>query len=87
MLDSRERIPALTSLGGLYYNFWRDEEHIRGILKRATAEEFRKPEPAWEIVLDIDALAQNEGENWVFAGITGSAPMREADERCGSVLM
>ncbi|MFZ0499371.1 MAG: prolyl oligopeptidase family serine peptidase [Steroidobacteraceae bacterium] len=74
VLDSRERIPAVTSLGGLYYNFWRDEEHVRGILRRATAEEFRKPEPAWEIVLDIDALAQNEGENWVFAGITGLYP-------------
>ena len=74
VLDSRERIPAVISLGGQYYNFWRDESHVRGVLRRTAAEEFRKPEPRWETVLDIDALAQSEGENWVFAGFTGLYP-------------
>jgi prolyl oligopeptidase len=74
VLDSPDRIPAVMSLGGFYYNFWRDQAHVRGVLRRTTAEEFRKPEPAWETVLDIDALAQTEGENWVFAGITGLYP-------------
>lgn len=74
VLDSRDRIPAVTSLGGLYYNFWRDETHVRGVLRRTSPEEFRTPEPKWETLLDIDALAQSEGENWIFAGIAGLYP-------------
>lgn len=74
VLDSRDRIPAVMSLGGVYYNFWRDEAHVRGVLRRTTPDEFRMPEPRWETVLDIDALAQSEGENWVFAGLTGLYP-------------
>ncbi|VVP68486.1 hypothetical protein PS914_00714 [Pseudomonas fluorescens] len=29
----------------------------------------RKPEPAWETVLDLDALSLEEGEDGVWAGI------------------
>ncbi len=30
--------------------------------------EYRKAEPAWEIVLDLDRLAASEKENWVWKG-------------------
>jgi prolyl oligopeptidase len=66
--DSKERIPFVSKHGELYYNFWRDQTHVRGVWRRTTLEEFRKPEPAWETVLDIDALAASENENWVWKG-------------------
>jgi prolyl oligopeptidase len=66
--DSDERIPAISKLGAYVYNFWRDKNHERGIWRRTTLQEYKKPQPAWETVLDIDALAASEKENWVWSG-------------------
>lgn len=74
ILDSNERIPAIQKRGQWYYNFWRDKEHVRGIWRRTTLEEYRKAEPKWETVLDLDALAAAENENWVWAGASGLRP-------------
>jgi prolyl oligopeptidase len=68
VLDSTDKIPYVEKQGDHYYNFWRDAEHVRGIWRRTTLDEYRKAEPNWETVLDIDALAKAEDENWVFAG-------------------
>ncbi|MCF6263633.1 MAG: prolyl oligopeptidase family serine peptidase [Xanthomonadales bacterium] len=66
--NSDEQI-AYPSLRGEYiYNFWRDQDHVRGILRRTSLQEYRKAEPTWETVLDIDALAESEDENWVYKG-------------------
>ena len=67
ILDSKQSIPTATRRGDWLYNFWRDEEHPRGLWRRATLAEYRKAEPAWEILLDLDALARAEKENWVWA--------------------
>ena len=69
ILDSKDRIPYVTKRGEHYYNFWRDADHPRGLLRRTTLDEYRKLQPRWEIVLDIDALAAREDENWVYKGI------------------
>ena len=68
ILDSKERIPYVSKRGAFYYNFWRDAQHVRGLWRRTTLAEFRRPEPAWETVLDLDALSTAEGENWVWKG-------------------
>jgi prolyl oligopeptidase len=67
-LDSDAKIPFIQKIGPLYYNFWKDARHRRGIWRRTTLEEYRKPEPKWETVLDIDALNATEHENWVWHG-------------------
>ena len=74
ILDSRERIPFVTRMGAHYYNFWRDAANPRGLWRRTTLDEYRKPEPAWETVLDLDALARSEQENWVWKGATCLRP-------------
>jgi prolyl oligopeptidase len=68
VLDSTERIPYITRRGEYRYNFWRDREHPRGLWRRTTLAEYCKDLPAWEILLDVDALARDDGENWVFHG-------------------
>jgi prolyl oligopeptidase len=68
ILDSDEKIAYVNKMGDYYYNFWRDAEHVRGLWRRTTLDEYRKAEPAWETVLDIDALAAAEKENWVYSG-------------------
>ncbi|MBO4227513.1 prolyl oligopeptidase family protein [Bradyrhizobium neotropicale] len=68
MLQAKDRIPYV-SLGrrGLS-NFWQDGNHVRGVWRHTTLESYRAPDPQWEIILDIDALALAEGKNWVFRG-------------------
>jgi len=68
-LESASRLPGIDSRGKWLYNFWKDGKHPRGIYRRATLDELRKAEPAWETVLDVDALATREGKPWVFHGM------------------
>ena len=69
ILDSKDRIPSITKHGRYFYNFWRDEKNPRGLLRRTTLPEYRKTNPGWDVVLDLDALAAKEGENWVYEGM------------------
>lgn len=68
VLDASDRIPYTFRRGEFLYNFWQDAEHVRGIWRRTTLEEYRKHEPRWELLLDLDVLADTEGEPWVWAG-------------------
>jgi len=68
ILDSDARIPYVEKLGRWYYNFWRDARNPRGLWRRTTLEEYRKEHPAWETVIDLDALDAAEKENWVWHG-------------------
>jgi prolyl oligopeptidase len=68
ILDSNARIPMIDKEGRNYYNFWRDAKNPRGLWRRTTLEEYRKARPDWEVVLDLDDLARQEHENWVWHG-------------------
>jgi prolyl oligopeptidase len=68
ILDSKDKTPYVTKQGALYYNLWTDEQNAKGLWRRTTLAEYRKPSPKWETVLDIDALAAKEKENWVYGG-------------------
>jgi prolyl oligopeptidase len=74
IVDSKDRIPGVSRIGERYYNFWRDKDHPRGIWRRTTLEEYRKATPAWETVLDVDALAAAEKVNWVWEGAEPLSP-------------
>ena len=65
--------------GKYFYNFWRDDQHVRGLWRRTTLDQYRRKQPRWETVLDIDELAKQENENWVYAGTTC---LRPKYERC-----
>ncbi|MFZ5446442.1 MAG: prolyl oligopeptidase family serine peptidase [Myxococcota bacterium] len=66
--DSKDRIPSPYVQGRFIYNFWKDEAHPRGLWRRTSLAEYRKPAPAWELVLDVDALAAAEKKSWVWHG-------------------
>lgn len=68
ILDSNARIPFVSKRGDYYYNFWRDKTNERGLWRRTSLEEYKKSEPKWEVILDLDALAKSENENWVWKG-------------------
>ncbi|SDZ10556.1 prolyl oligopeptidase [Lysobacter sp. yr284] len=68
VLDSTAKIPAVEKIGDYYYNFWKDAQHQRGLWRRTTLAEYRKEQPAWETVIDLDALNREENEQWVWHG-------------------
>ena len=74
VLDSEARIPYVQKLGAHYYNFWKDATHPLGIWRRTTLAEYRKANPHWELVLDLDALSKNEGKRWVWHGASCLKP-------------
>jgi prolyl oligopeptidase len=49
-------------------NFWIDDVHERGQWRRTSWTQYSKGDSRWDILLDVDALAKQEGRNWVFQG-------------------
>ncbi|MBB3664340.1 prolyl oligopeptidase [Prauserella sediminis] len=78
-LDADDRIPYVVRRGEFLYNFWRDAQHPRGLWRRTTLDEYRTAEPEWDVLIDVDALAEAEGENWVWQGAT---VLRPSLDRC-----
>jgi prolyl oligopeptidase len=79
ILDSNARIPFVSKQGEYFYNFWRDAKNPAGLWRRTTLEEYRKPEPAWEVLIDLDAINRAENMNWVWRGANC---LRPAYARC-----
>ncbi|WP_018633513.1 prolyl oligopeptidase family serine peptidase [Neomegalonema perideroedes] len=83
ILEARDRIPfpAFRRRKGaeILTNFWQDAQNVRGLWRRTTLESYRQPEPEWETILDLDALAAEEGRNWVMRGANYLPP---EDRRC-----
>ncbi len=68
MLDTDTKIAYPGRRGSWLYNFWRDAEHPRGLWRRTTFAEYAKESPDWDVLIDLDALAAAEDENWVWGG-------------------
>lgn len=68
MLDTDTKIAFPGRRGEWLYNFWRDAQHPRGLWRRTTFAEYRKTEPDWDVLIDLDAVAASEDENWVWGG-------------------
>lgn len=74
ILTSEERIPGVSLRGGFAYNFWQDSTHVRGLWRRMPAADYVAGKNDWQILIDVDALATAENENWVYEGASCLAP-------------
>ncbi|WP_085034850.1 prolyl oligopeptidase family serine peptidase [Ensifer aridi] len=77
IFDRPDKIPLITRRGRYIYNFWRAAANPRGVWRRTKLASYMTTEPAWEIVLDLDALAASEGEDWVWDGASVEPERRE----------
>jgi prolyl oligopeptidase len=68
VLDTDARIPYVRRRGEFLYNFWRDAANPRGLWRRTTLDSYRRDSPDWDVLIDLDALATADDENWVWAG-------------------
>jgi prolyl oligopeptidase len=72
--DRPDNIPFVGRRGGALYNLWKDATNPRGIWRRTSLESFLSREPAWEVLLDLDALAAREKEDWIWSGAASLPP-------------
>jgi prolyl oligopeptidase len=70
MFDDTAKIDYPSIRGDQAYNFWQSAENERGIVRRKSLDDYLADRGEWEIVLDVDQLAEDEVENWVFQGST-----------------
>ncbi|MBF6098812.1 S9 family peptidase [Nocardia cyriacigeorgica] len=68
MLDTDTKIAYPGRRGQWLYNYWRDAEHPRGLWRRTTFDEYATDDPDWDVLIDLDAVAADEDENWVWGG-------------------
>jgi prolyl oligopeptidase len=68
VLDTDSRIPYVRRRGEYLYNFWRDAANPRGLWRRTTLDGYRTADPEWDVLIDVDQLAADDDENWVWAG-------------------
>jgi prolyl oligopeptidase len=78
VLDATDRIPMGALRGRSVYNFWQDAKNPKGVWRRTSIASYQTANPDWQVLLDIDALAKAESENWVFKG-SSCAP---GENRC-----
>jgi prolyl oligopeptidase len=78
VLDATDRIPYVELDHQYVFNFWQDAQHPKGIWRRTTIADYANAAPAWDVLLDLDRLAADEHENWVWKG----ADCTPSLERC-----
>jgi prolyl oligopeptidase len=79
ILEARDRIPGpgfsgTTGGGEVITNFWQDATNVRGLWRMTTQDGYLDAEPAWQTILDVDALSAAEGANWVWRGANCLSP-------------
>lgn len=77
ILSSQDKLPQVYFMGEDLYSFWQDQKHIRGIFRKTTVKSFNSGKPQWEVILDVDALAEKEKANWVWQGMNCLQPENE----------
>ena len=68
VLDATDRIPYGELDHQYVFNFWQDAQHPKGIWRRTSIADYANAAPAWDVLLDVDKLALDEHENWVWQG-------------------
>ena len=79
ILSSTARIPSPGFLGDGIGNFWQDATNPKGLWRRTTLDSYRTDAPQWETLIDVDALSESEGVDWVWKGAECLAP---SETRC-----
>jgi prolyl oligopeptidase len=74
IFTAKDRIPTPAFLGAGVANLWQDDHNVKGLWRVTTAGDYRSPRPTWTALLDLDALSQSEGKNWIFKGADCLAP-------------
>lgn len=68
VITAKDKLPAIYFHDNQLYQYWQDQVHVRGQLKRISVADYNARKDNWEVVLDLDAIAKAENQNWVWKG-------------------
>jgi prolyl oligopeptidase len=77
ILDRPDNIPYPNRRAGKLFNPWQDAAHPRGVWRTTTLASFVSDAPDWDVLIDVDALAAKDGEDWVWRGAVTLPPAHE----------
>jgi prolyl oligopeptidase len=69
VLESPDRLPVPVFREGEIYNTWQDAQHVIGIVRRTSLNDYLIAQPHWETVIDYDTLAKQDNVKWVQKGL------------------
>src|SRR5262252_6644588 len=76
VMDAADRIPYGDLDHQYVFNFWQDAQHPKGLWRRTGIADYARSSPAWEVLLDLDRLAAEQHENWVWKGAECSPSLK-----------
>jgi prolyl oligopeptidase len=65
---ARERLSTPEIRGEYTYELWQDGDHQQGLWRRTPLDSWVSGDPDWEVLLDVDSLAEAEGQDWSLVG-------------------
>jgi prolyl oligopeptidase len=68
VLTDPSRPGEVEFIGDGAFRYWQDRERPLGVWQRTSKESYLSRAPAWETVIDLDALSLSEKRKWIFAG-------------------
>jgi len=68
IMDNPHKLLGITRRGAWIYNYWIDAENPRGLWRRCSLESYRTENPDWDVIIDLDTIAREEDEDWVWHG-------------------
>ena len=74
IFTAKDLIPWPEFRAGGVDNLWQDDTHVHGVWRHVSLASYRSEAPAWETLLDLDALSRAEGRNWIWKGATCLKP-------------
>jgi len=79
LAEAPDRLAMPQQRGGEIYNFWRDAQHVNGIFRKTSLTDYLTAKPAWQTVIDYDALGKQDNVKWVSEGLDCLYP---GDKHC-----
>jgi prolyl oligopeptidase len=70
IFDRPDNIPLIARRGSRVFNLWKDAAHPRGLWRATSLASFCDETPVWNTLIDLDALAIAEGQDWTWRGAT-----------------
>jgi prolyl oligopeptidase len=77
IFDRPDNIPVPNRRAGKLFNPWKDAANPRGVWRVTTLDSFCRDVPDWDLLIDVDALAASEGEDWVWHGAVSLPPAHD----------
>ncbi len=66
LYNSKDKLTGMTVRLQYVYDFWKDDKNPRGLFRRTLLKDYLAGKGKWDVILDVDKLAKDENQNWVY---------------------